>query len=151
MGGQADAPAHHIHRIKGEDRMRIISRLAWLAILIVIVGCPLVFPTFSWNVVTSTLEMGARRLHPPPILPGPIKVKPGAHPITAVMITGDDGKKSWLKYLFPIIQKYRLPCTHFVLPYLVGEYEYMTWDDIKAIKSGAATSDLIHLPIAISK
>ncbi|PWT83740.1 MAG: hypothetical protein C5B58_06040 [Acidobacteria bacterium] len=78
----------------------------------------------------------ARYLFPREALPGPIKVAPGSDPLTTVIITADDGDRSWYEILFPILQKYRLPCVQAIIPLLVGEDDksmFMTWDEVAEI------------------
>ncbi|HMG89088.1 MAG TPA: polysaccharide deacetylase family protein [Chryseolinea sp.] len=50
-----------------------------------------------------------------------------------VVITIDDGYKSFFKNALPLLKKYKIPATLFVNTETVGGGDYMTWDELKEV------------------
>jgi peptidoglycan/xylan/chitin deacetylase (PgdA/CDA1 family) len=57
----------------------------------------------------------------------------GALPAKAVAITFDDGYQDVFDNAFPILRKYRLPATLFVVTGTVGTPGHVTWDELRAM------------------
>lgn len=61
-------------------------------------------------------------------------------PSKAIVITFDDGYKDNYIYAFPILKKYNLPATIFIITDEVGRADRLSWDEIKAMQdSGIVT------------
>ncbi|NPV54620.1 MAG: polysaccharide deacetylase family protein [Firmicutes bacterium] len=57
-------------------------------------------------------------------------------PTRTILITFDDGKKSFLDRAMPILQKHSIPCAVFLITGLIGSSaEWLTWSDICALDS----------------
>lgn len=52
-------------------------------------------------------------------------------PIKSVVITIDDGYKSYLEVAYPILKKYNFPSTMFVYPDFIGAGPALKWRDVK--------------------
>ncbi|MFA5146142.1 MAG: polysaccharide deacetylase family protein [Candidatus Omnitrophota bacterium] len=52
-------------------------------------------------------------------------------PANTVAITFDDGYKNNYNYAYPILKKYGIPAAIFVVTGLVGEENFMDWDEVK--------------------
>tara|TARA_R110002167_G_scaffold220507_3_gene425139 strand:- start:1124 stop:2104 length:981 start_codon:yes stop_codon:yes gene_type:complete len=52
-------------------------------------------------------------------------------PIKSVVITIDDGYKSYLEVAYPILEKYDFPSTMFVYPDFIGAGPALKWKDVK--------------------
>lgn len=57
-------------------------------------------------------------------------------PAKPVVITFDDGHEEIYKNVFPILQKYNLRATVFLVTDHVGMPEYLSWDVIRALQNG---------------
>jgi peptidoglycan/xylan/chitin deacetylase (PgdA/CDA1 family) len=55
-------------------------------------------------------------------------------PGKSVMITFDDGYEDFYTDAFPILQKFGFPATVFIPTGLMGNYNYLTWDQIFSMK-----------------
>ena len=61
-------------------------------------------------------------------------------PIKPVLITFDDGYTDNYTHAFPILKKYGLRATIFVIPAFTGVYPgYMTWDQLKEMEANGIT------------
>lgn len=60
-------------------------------------------------------------------------------PPKPVLITFDDGYSDNYENAFPILQKYGLRATIFIIPALVGKEGYMTWDELKEMEENGIT------------
>lgn len=60
-------------------------------------------------------------------------------PPKPVLITFDDGYIDNYENAFPILQKYGLRATIFIIPALVGKEGYMTWDELKEMEENGIT------------
>jgi len=59
-----------------------------------------------------------------------------AVPTRTILVTFDDGRKSFIDQAMPILQKYSIPCTVFLTTGLIGSSaEWLTWSDIYALRS----------------
>ena len=77
------------------------------------------YETISIEDLVAAFE-GTRQLPPKPII-----------------LTFDDGYKDNFEYAYPILRKYSLKGTFFIITSLVGTKGYLTWDDIvEMAKSG---------------
>lgn len=56
-------------------------------------------------------------------------------PVRAVAITFDDGNASDLRSALPILQRHHFPATFFITPAWVGTDGYMTWDEVRELRS----------------
>lgn len=56
-------------------------------------------------------------------------------PPRTVAITLDDGYEDNYKYAYPVLKRYRIPATIFVITNLVGKSSFMDWDEIKELAS----------------
>lgn len=54
-------------------------------------------------------------------------------PEKPIILTFDDGYRDFYTSVFPVLKKYHLKATSFVITGFVGEPAYMTWDMIKEI------------------
>lgn len=115
--------------------IKAAKRFVWLAVLVGAVGIPITNFTLAKQLATTVWHKGYAIVYPTPLKPGPIAVNLGSDPTTTVIITADDGKDSWYEIHYPILQKYRLPCTQFVIPLRVGDYQFMTWEEIREVKA----------------
>lgn len=52
---------------------------------------------------------------------------------SSVMITFDDGFKSIITIVLPIMKKYNIPFTIFITVNYIGEEGYLTWDDLSLL------------------
>lgn len=57
-------------------------------------------------------------------------------PAKPVLITFDDGHEDIYKNVFPILQKYNLRATVFLVTDHIGMPEYLTWDVVRALQNG---------------
>lgn len=60
-------------------------------------------------------------------------------PPKPVLITFDDGYSDNYENAFPILQKYGLRATIFIIPAFVGKEGYMTWDELKEMEENGIT------------
>ena len=72
-------------------------------------------------------------------------------PKKTVVITFDDGYEDNYKYAFPILKQYHFPAIIFVVTYVVGKPEFLTWEQIKemeknGISFGSHTRLHVYLP-----
>lgn len=66
--------------------------------------------------------------------------KDGKRPARTVVITFDDGFADNFTYAFPVLQKYRIPATVFLIYSSVGTPGYLDWDQIRQMRdSGLVT------------
>ena len=56
-------------------------------------------------------------------------------PARTVAITIDDGYENNYKYAYPVLKKYDIPATIFVIVGLVGREGFMNWDQIKELSA----------------
>ena len=57
-----------------------------------------------------------------------------AVPRRTILLTFDDGRRSFLQQAMPILRKYSVPCAVFLVTGLVGSSaEWLTWSDIRAL------------------
>ncbi|MGO0122660.1 polysaccharide deacetylase family protein [Desulfothermobacter acidiphilus] len=65
----------------------------------------------------------------------------GQVPPNAVLITFDDGYKGNYLYAFPVLEKYRIPATIFLIGSLIGHHpNFLTWEEVrKMAQSGLIT------------
>ena len=76
----------------------------------------------------------------------------GKFPPKTVVITFDDGFEDNFVYAFPVLAKYKMPATIFLITKYVGKREgYLTWDQVLLMKGngidfGGHTRDNIYLP-----
>ena len=57
-------------------------------------------------------------------------------PAKPVLITFDDGHEDIYKNVFPILQKYNMRATVFLVTDHIGMPEYLTWDFVRALQNG---------------
>lgn len=57
-------------------------------------------------------------------------------PAKPVVLTFDDGHKDIYQNVFPILQKYNMRATVFVVTDHMGTQDYLTWDEARALQSG---------------
>jgi peptidoglycan/xylan/chitin deacetylase (PgdA/CDA1 family) len=56
-------------------------------------------------------------------------------PAKSVVITADDGHKTVLSYMAPVVKKYNVPVTLFIYPSAISNASYaMTWDQLKQLQ-----------------
>ena len=60
-------------------------------------------------------------------------------PPKPVLITFDDGYSDNYENAFPILQKYGLRATIFIIPAFVGKEGYMTWDELREMEENGVT------------
>jgi len=61
-------------------------------------------------------------------------------PNKVVVVTFDDGYKDFYKYAFPLLKKYRIPATMFIIVDEVGRPDRLSWDEIQEMQlSGLIT------------
>lgn len=60
-------------------------------------------------------------------------------PPKPMLITFDDGYTDNYENAFPILQKYGLRATIFIIPAFVGKSGYMTWDELKEMEENGIT------------
>ena len=66
-------------------------------------------------------------------------------PEKVVVITVDDAYKSFLTGAFPLLRKYNFPATLFVSTQMVGNPDYLTWNEIKMLqKNGIEIGNHSH-------
>ena len=53
----------------------------------------------------------------------------------SITITFDDGHKSIINYVFPIIEKYKIPIIIFICPELIGKPNYLSIEDLKILNN----------------
>ena len=63
-----------------------------------------------------------------------IKAKKNPPPKT-VAITIDDGYEDNYTYAYPVLKKYKIPATIFVIVDLVGKENFLNWDEIKKMQA----------------
>jgi peptidoglycan/xylan/chitin deacetylase (PgdA/CDA1 family) len=56
-------------------------------------------------------------------------------PSKAVALTFDDGYKDFYKYAFPILKRYRMPATMFIIVDEVGRHDRLSWEEIKEMQA----------------
>lgn len=112
----------------------MLKRVLLIFSLLVLVGLPMTHPTLAKYIALSLWQMGYAWAFPRPAMPGPIEyVGKGEYSPTRVIITFDDAGTSMGEEMFPIMRKHRLPCTQFIVPMLVGGFNFMTWDQIREV------------------
>lgn len=68
-----------------------------------------------------------------------------------IILTFDDGYRDGFIYAFPLLKKYQMTGTFFVIVDSLGEPVYLTWAEIKIMKAGGmniASHTLNHPPLA---
>lgn len=53
-----------------------------------------------------------------------------------VAVTFDDGMKNNFTAAYPILSQYKIPTTFFICPGKIGKPDYLSWDDVLAMKKG---------------
>ncbi len=56
-------------------------------------------------------------------------------PPKPVVVTADDGWGSVYTYMYPIVKKLNIPVTLFIYPGSISSKNYLTWDQLKELKS----------------
>jgi peptidoglycan/xylan/chitin deacetylase (PgdA/CDA1 family) len=56
-------------------------------------------------------------------------------PAKAVALTFDDGYKDFYQYVFPILKRYQIPATMFIIVDEVGRHDRLSWDEIKEMQA----------------
>lgn len=56
-------------------------------------------------------------------------------PHKAVAVTFDDGYRDFYKYAFPLLKKYKIPATMFIIVDEVGRPDRLSWDEIKEMQA----------------
>lgn len=74
-----------------------------------------------------------------------------AFPRNSVVITFDDGYANNYQYAYPTLKEYGYPATVFAISDLVGQKDFLTWDQIKEMQSfkisiGSHTRQHAYLP-----
>lgn len=61
--------------------------------------------------------------------------KKRSFPINTIIITFDDGFRNFYEYAYPILKKYQIPATCFIITSKVGNLKgnYMNWDELKEV------------------
>ena len=57
-------------------------------------------------------------------------------PAKPIVLTFDDGHKDIYKNVFPILQKYNVRATVFLVTDHIGMNDYLTWDEARALQAG---------------
>ena len=72
----------------------------------------------------------------------------GELPKRAVAITFDDGYDSVFDHAYPVLRKYGLPATIFVVTSVVGRPHHVTWDELRLMKKHGidCASHTVHHP-----
>jgi peptidoglycan/xylan/chitin deacetylase (PgdA/CDA1 family) len=65
-------------------------------------------------------------------------------PIKSVVITIDDGYKSYLDIAYPILKKYNFPSTMFVYPDFIGAGPALKWEDVKYLSQSSLVDIQSH-------
>ena len=60
-------------------------------------------------------------------------------PSKVISITFDDGYKSVYTHALPVLQRHHFPFTVFINTTLVGDSDYMSWDQLRAVAARGAT------------
>jgi len=118
------------------EKLKVMSEMAkktWLLTMLLCIGL-ITYSAQARNFAGTKWTEIKRYMSPPPVMPGPIGIKPGSDPLATVVITADDGQLTWYENLYPKLQKYRLPCTHFIITQKVGGYGYMNWEQIDDVR-----------------
>jgi len=61
-------------------------------------------------------------------------------PAKTIVLTFDDGNKDNYTYAFPVLKKYRLPATIFIIVSKVGKPDKLDWEQIKEMKDSGLVS-----------
>jgi peptidoglycan/xylan/chitin deacetylase (PgdA/CDA1 family) len=117
-------------------QVRILVRIMWLMPVVLLGLLATEFQLVS-QILGIGWEYGTELMFPPPVMPGPIKIKPGSKPDFTVIVTFDDIDVSMHELLYPIMQKYRLPGSQSVITGRIGGYKsrFMSWKQIDAEKA----------------
>lgn len=67
-----------------------------------------------------------------------------ALPKKSVVITVDDGYRSFLEFALPILEEYKFPSTVFVYPEFIGGRLSLTWDEVKQLEKNSIVSIESH-------
>jgi peptidoglycan/xylan/chitin deacetylase (PgdA/CDA1 family) len=61
-----------------------------------------------------------------------LKLKSGQMQLNrdAIILTFDDGYASWYTKATPLLKKYNMPATYFIVPEWIGSSNYMTWANV---------------------
>lgn len=66
-------------------------------------------------------------------------------PLKSVVITADDGHKTFYTDMFPLVKKYHIPVTLFLYPSAISNASYaMTWDQLRDMKKTGLFSFQSH-------
>lgn len=57
-------------------------------------------------------------------------------PENPIVLTFDDGHEDIYKNVFPILQKYNVRATVFIVTDHIGMEDYLTWDEVRALQAG---------------
>ena len=57
-------------------------------------------------------------------------------PAKPIVLTFDDGHADIYRNVFPILQKYNLRATVFIVTDHIGMKDYLTWDEVRALQAG---------------
>ena len=67
-----------------------------------------------------------------------------ALPEKVCVITMDDGWKGCYTEAFPVLKKYNVPATIFIINYYIGGDEYLNWDETKEMFDSGLVKIHIH-------